>query len=174
MKLVPIDLANRPVWYKEKVYPKNKVPALEHDNKITGESLDLMRYVDAHFEGPALLPNGKRNLKSPTTRAELLALSGKEGLQDKIKLVPLDLANRPAWYKEKVYPENKDRWIDATMCIIRLDCGFVMLDLMRLSLMLIDPTRADSVRVDMVNSVNTELPRLGGFRSVSPSHLDRF
>ncbi|GJY88404.1 glutathione S-transferase L3-like protein isoform X1 [Tanacetum coccineum] len=57
MKLVPIDLANRPAWYKEKVYPKNKVPALEHDNKITGESLDLMRYVNAHFEGPALLPN---------------------------------------------------------------------------------------------------------------------
>ncbi|XP_059667743.1 glutathione S-transferase L3-like isoform X2 [Cornus florida] len=31
-----------------------------------------------------------------------------KGLQDKIKLVPLDLADRPAWYKEKVYPENKD------------------------------------------------------------------
>ncbi|MFS8004450.1 putative glutathione S-transferase, Thioredoxin-like superfamily [Helianthus anomalus] len=30
-----------------------------------------------------------------------------KGLQDKIKLVPIDLANRPAWYKEKVYPENK-------------------------------------------------------------------
>ncbi|XVF07996.1 hypothetical protein REPUB_Repub06bG0187100 [Reevesia pubescens] len=31
-----------------------------------------------------------------------------KGLQDKIKLVPLNLFNRPAWYKEKVYPENKD------------------------------------------------------------------
>ena len=30
-----------------------------------------------------------------------------QGLQDKIKLVPIDLQNRPAWYKEKVYPENK-------------------------------------------------------------------
>lgn len=30
-----------------------------------------------------------------------------QGLQDKIKLVPIDLGNRPAWYKEKVYPENK-------------------------------------------------------------------
>ncbi|GJT44475.1 glutathione S-transferase L3-like protein [Tanacetum coccineum] len=57
IKLVPLDLANRPAWYKEKVYPENKVPALEHDNKITGESLDLLKYVDAHFEGPALLPN---------------------------------------------------------------------------------------------------------------------
>ncbi|RWW32460.1 hypothetical protein GW17_00002861, partial [Ensete ventricosum] len=25
----------------------------------------------------------------------------------KIKLVPIDLENRPAWYKEKVYPANK-------------------------------------------------------------------
>lgn len=31
----------------------------------------------------------------------------KQGLQDKIKLVPIDLQNRPAWYKEKVYPPNK-------------------------------------------------------------------
>ena len=30
-----------------------------------------------------------------------------QGLQEKIKLVPIDLGNRPAWYKEKVYPENK-------------------------------------------------------------------
>ncbi|KAI3687926.1 hypothetical protein L1987_81630 [Smallanthus sonchifolius] len=57
IKLVPIDLANRPAWYKEKVYPKNKVPSLEHDNKIIGESLDLLRYLDAHFEGPPLLPD---------------------------------------------------------------------------------------------------------------------
>ena len=30
-----------------------------------------------------------------------------QGLQEKIKLVPIDLIDRPAWYKEKVYPENK-------------------------------------------------------------------
>ncbi|MCL7049727.1 hypothetical protein MKW94_010407 [Papaver nudicaule] len=29
------------------------------------------------------------------------------GLQEKIKLVPIDLPNRPDWYKEKVYPANK-------------------------------------------------------------------
>lgn len=57
IKLVPIDLANRPAWYKEKVYPENKVPSLEHDNKIIGESLDLVKYLNTHFEGPALLPN---------------------------------------------------------------------------------------------------------------------
>lgn len=33
------------------------MPSLEHDNKIIGESLDLVKYVDAHFEGPALLPD---------------------------------------------------------------------------------------------------------------------
>uniref|UniRef100_A0A7C9DRM0 Glutathione transferase n=1 Tax=Opuntia streptacantha TaxID=393608 RepID=A0A7C9DRM0_OPUST len=31
-----------------------------------------------------------------------------KGLQEQIKLVPIDLQNRPAWYKEKVYPANKD------------------------------------------------------------------
>ena len=30
-----------------------------------------------------------------------------KGLQVKIKLVPLNLGNMPAWYKDKVYPENK-------------------------------------------------------------------
>ena len=30
-----------------------------------------------------------------------------QGLHDKIKIVAIDLADRPAWYKEKVYPENK-------------------------------------------------------------------
>ncbi|KAM1116512.1 hypothetical protein TB2_006899 [Malus domestica] len=30
------------------------------------------------------------------------------GLQDKIKLVGIDLQNRPDWYKEKVYPGNKE------------------------------------------------------------------
>jgi hypothetical protein len=34
-------------------------------------------------------------------------------LQDKIKIVAIDLADRPAWYKEKVYPENK-------VCLINL------------------------------------------------------
>lgn len=30
-----------------------------------------------------------------------------QGLQDKIEIVPINLQNRPAWYKEKVYPGNK-------------------------------------------------------------------
>ncbi|KAK9985413.1 hypothetical protein SO802_030364 [Lithocarpus litseifolius] len=57
IKLVPIDLQNRPAWYKEKVYHKNLVPALEHNGKIIGESLDLIKYVDSNFEGPSLHPN---------------------------------------------------------------------------------------------------------------------
>ncbi|XP_072984888.1 protein IN2-1 homolog B-like isoform X1 [Typha latifolia] len=56
IKLVPIDLQNRPAWYKEKVYPPNKVPALEHNNEVKGESLDLIKYIDSNFEGPVLLP----------------------------------------------------------------------------------------------------------------------
>ncbi|KAL2227795.1 UNVERIFIED_CONTAM: Glutathione S-transferase L1 [Sesamum indicum] len=57
IKLVPIDLKNRPAWYKEKVYPENKVPSLEHNNEVKGESLDLIRYIDSNFEGPLLFPD---------------------------------------------------------------------------------------------------------------------
>ncbi|KAL0298628.1 UNVERIFIED_CONTAM: Glutathione S-transferase L1 [Sesamum radiatum] len=57
IKLVPIDLKNRPAWYKEKVYPENKVPSLEHNNEVKGESLDLIRYIDSNFEGPSLFPD---------------------------------------------------------------------------------------------------------------------
>ncbi|XP_020108614.1 protein IN2-1 homolog B-like isoform X2 [Ananas comosus] len=57
IKLVPIDLLNRPAWYKEKVYSTNKVPSLEHNNEVKGESLDLIKYIDSHFEGPKLLPD---------------------------------------------------------------------------------------------------------------------
>lgn len=56
IKLVPINLQNRPDWYKEKVYPGNKVPALEHNGKVIGESLDLIKYIDSNFEGPSLFP----------------------------------------------------------------------------------------------------------------------
>lgn len=56
-------LHDKPAWYKEKVYPGNKVPALEHNGKIIGESLDLIKYIDTNFEGPSLLPDdpGKLN-----------------------------------------------------------------------------------------------------------------
>ncbi|GMI71357.1 hypothetical protein HRI_000805000 [Hibiscus trionum] len=57
IKLVPLNLQNRHAWYKEKVYPANKVPSLEHNGKVMGESIDLIKYVDTNFEGPSLLPN---------------------------------------------------------------------------------------------------------------------
>ncbi|KAK9126870.1 hypothetical protein Scep_015716 [Stephania cephalantha] len=57
IQLVPIDLWKRPAWYKEKVYPENKVPALEHNNVVIGDSLDVVKYIDSNFEGPSLLPN---------------------------------------------------------------------------------------------------------------------
>ncbi|KAL3753888.1 hypothetical protein ACJRO7_001173 [Eucalyptus globulus] len=53
----------RPAWYKEKVYSVNKVPALEHNGKIIGESLDLIKYVDSNFEGPSLFPDDPENKK---------------------------------------------------------------------------------------------------------------
>ncbi|XP_038719985.1 glutathione S-transferase L3-like [Tripterygium wilfordii] len=56
IELVPLNLQDRPAWYKEKVYPVNKVPALEHNGKVIGESIDLLKYIDSNFEGPKLFP----------------------------------------------------------------------------------------------------------------------
>ncbi|PSR86643.1 Glutathione S-transferase [Actinidia chinensis var. chinensis] len=93
IELVPIDLENRPAWYKEKVYPPNKVTFLNTIVNCLGiqsdvenshlciskcycffmpstkrclhwstimkseESLDLIKYIDSCFEGPALYPD---------------------------------------------------------------------------------------------------------------------
>jgi glutathione S-transferase len=57
IKLVGLNLQDRPAWYKENVYPPNKVPALEHNGKIVGESIDVIKYVDQNFEGPKLFPD---------------------------------------------------------------------------------------------------------------------
>uniref|UniRef100_A0ACD5YQ64 Uncharacterized protein n=1 Tax=Avena sativa TaxID=4498 RepID=A0ACD5YQ64_AVESA len=56
IKLVAINLEDKPAWYKDKVYPQGTVPSLEHDGKVVGESLDLIKYIDRNFQGPALLP----------------------------------------------------------------------------------------------------------------------
>jgi glutathione S-transferase len=56
IKLVSINLEDKPAWYKEKVYPQGTVPSLEHNGKVVGESLDLIKYIDSNFQGPALLP----------------------------------------------------------------------------------------------------------------------
>ncbi|CAN1304518.1 Glutathione S-transferase L3 [Linum perenne] len=36
---------------------ESNVPSLEHDGKIMGESLDIIKYIDSNFEGPSLLPS---------------------------------------------------------------------------------------------------------------------
>jgi len=56
IQIVPIDLEDKPAWYKEKVYPPSKVPSLEHNGKVTGESLVLLEYLENNFEGPKLFP----------------------------------------------------------------------------------------------------------------------
>ncbi|XP_047090366.1 protein IN2-1 homolog B-like [Lolium rigidum] len=69
--LVPIDMADRPEWYKT-VNPKNQVPCLEHNNKVIGESLDLIKYMDSNFEGPKLFPDDSEKQR---LAEELLAYS---------------------------------------------------------------------------------------------------
>jgi len=66
IQLVTIDLQDRPAWYKEKVYPPNKVPSLEHNGKVTGESLDLLEYLENNFEGPKLFPTDPAKTEAAT------------------------------------------------------------------------------------------------------------
>jgi glutathione S-transferase len=42
------------------------VPSLEHNGEVKGESLDLIKYLDSHFEGPALLPEVRLHQRSIT------------------------------------------------------------------------------------------------------------
>ncbi|KAK4349053.1 hypothetical protein RND71_031808 [Anisodus tanguticus] len=39
------------------------VPSLEHNSKVIGESLDLIKYIDSNFEGPSLLPDDPEKRK---------------------------------------------------------------------------------------------------------------
>lgn len=41
-----------------------QVPSLEHNNEVKGESLDLIKYIDSHFDGPSLFPDVRFRLSS--------------------------------------------------------------------------------------------------------------
>ncbi|CAN8237446.1 unnamed protein product [Cochlearia groenlandica] len=55
IKLIPIDLSNKPAWFKD-VIPEKKVPALEHNGQVIGDSLNLIKFIDTNFDGPSLYP----------------------------------------------------------------------------------------------------------------------
>lgn len=48
-------MENYEPWYM-RIHPAGVVPALDHDGTIVTEAIDVMRYVDANFEGPSLSP----------------------------------------------------------------------------------------------------------------------
>ncbi|GJN27432.1 hypothetical protein PR202_gb15458 [Eleusine coracana subsp. coracana] len=66
IQLVAIDLQDKPAWYRyyhtfmidngKLIFVPEKVPVLEHNGNTIAESLDLLKYLDANFEGPKLLP----------------------------------------------------------------------------------------------------------------------
>ncbi|KAF3790507.1 IN2-1-like protein A [Nymphaea thermarum] len=62
IEVVPIDIRDKPQWYMEKVYQPGRVPCLEHNGKVMGESLDLLYYLDDYFTGPQLLPEVRKKL----------------------------------------------------------------------------------------------------------------
>uniref|UniRef100_A0ACD5YQ68 Uncharacterized protein n=1 Tax=Avena sativa TaxID=4498 RepID=A0ACD5YQ68_AVESA len=68
---LPIDVADKPAWYM-KIYPKNMIPCLEHENRVIGESLDVIKYMDSDFEGPRLFPDDSEKQRFAE---ELLAYS---------------------------------------------------------------------------------------------------
>ncbi|GAQ79876.1 glutathione transferase [Klebsormidium nitens] len=60
LESVEVDLRKMPQWYKD-LYPVGKVPSIEHNGKVTGESLDVLKYLDTHFDGPKLEPASKED-----------------------------------------------------------------------------------------------------------------
>ncbi|KAI5068529.1 hypothetical protein GOP47_0016874 [Adiantum capillus-veneris] len=66
VELIPINILDKPSWYMEKISSSGKVPALEHNNTVRFESLDLLIYLDENFTGPKLFPLGssKREVTS--------------------------------------------------------------------------------------------------------------
>jgi hypothetical protein len=51
------------------------VPPLEHNNDIRGESLDLIKYIDRNFDGPALLLEVRLNPCNTCNNAVLFWLT---------------------------------------------------------------------------------------------------
>ncbi|MCO5601179.1 hypothetical protein L7F22_055298 [Adiantum nelumboides] len=66
VELIAINLVDKPSWYMENISSCGKVPALEHNNKVKFESLDLLAYLDDNFGGPKLfsLGSSKREVTS--------------------------------------------------------------------------------------------------------------
>ncbi|MCO5557953.1 hypothetical protein L7F22_011527 [Adiantum nelumboides] len=66
VELISINLVDKPSWYIENISSCGKVPALEHNNKVKFESLDLLVYLDDNFGGPKLFSLGpsKREVTS--------------------------------------------------------------------------------------------------------------
>lgn len=54
-ELVPVELGSDS---HRKLHPFAKVPALTHEGRTIYETSAIARYVDAAFEGPALMPKG--------------------------------------------------------------------------------------------------------------------
>ena len=52
-----------------RTFLSRQVPSLEHNNEIRGESLDLIKYIDSNFDGPALLPEVRLIIHSVTFTA---------------------------------------------------------------------------------------------------------
>ncbi|ONL96744.1 Glutathione S-transferase L2 chloroplastic [Zea mays] len=89
IKLVPMNMADKPGWYKE-VYPNNQVPSLEHNKRVIGESLDLIKYIDSNFDGPKLTITDVADLVG-----RLRILKGKVAALDKIDSALLKFDDGP-------------------------------------------------------------------------------
>jgi glutathione S-transferase len=71
---VAIDLRNKPEWYKSLV-PSGKVPALRVGAEAPrAESLELLRFIEAAFPGPPLLPGAPGSSERDAAASEAEAL----------------------------------------------------------------------------------------------------
>lgn len=87
IEVIPINLADKPSWYMEKISATAKVPALEHNGKVKVESLELLQYLDNTFPGPRIFPLGPAQREAtrellrntePLNQKAFVALKGKD------------------------------------------------------------------------------------------------
>src|SRR5690606_35009157 len=77
------SMENYEPWYV-RLNPRGVVPTLQHGDRVVTDSARILRYIDANFPGPALLP------------AEIEARAVAEALldrQDRLRLRELSYAN---------------------------------------------------------------------------------
>eukprot|EP00892_Ulva_mutabilis_P000049 jgi/Ulvmu1/10044/UM059_0094.1 len=89
--LVQVDLSGKPSWYR-RLNPRGLVPCLTCNSDTIIESEDICRWIDAEFDGPALMPPAGSS--SRQTAEQAISLSSNVA---SVCLNAISANNRASW-----------------------------------------------------------------------------